>query len=425
MGLTDAFNYQRNIFVLDPDSKPLEVPSSTQNPAQDLAVSEGLKDAIDEVAKNVLHEAGKEVHDEAVKETPPMQSPKQLQTEIPLAPPLETQNAECPQEPLTEAHNTEFHREPPTEARNSEFHQEPPIETRIEVSKEADTISNSHERKTKIKIKVKQSSAASRADTDNQIAERSLGAGRNDIDHGPTSSVSVDAPPRNCAETISTGHHNIEEVNSWHDRGSRMTASIGSAKIVSDGDELVKELQCTADSSVVYSHPLPEDPSSSSIIQDNNIDADARRYASLQTLSIARRDPDEDSLRKEASGRGKEKHKSKEKKRKREDHKDHKGRHHDDPEYLERKRLKKEKKRKEKELAKLRSEEAKRSSLENSSKKEEPPQPKPVVPSGYNNNNSRIAEVRRVESKPETSEGISSGAPKLRIKYKNQMLGKS
>ncbi|XP_057719844.1 transcription initiation factor TFIID subunit 2 [Arachis stenosperma] len=425
MGLTDAFNYQRNIFVLDPDSKPLEVPSSAQNPAQDLAVSEGLKDAIDEVAKNVLHGAGKEAHDEAVKETPPMQSPKQLQTEIPLAPPLETQNAECPQEPLTEAHNTEFHREPPTEARNSEFHQEPPIETRIEVSKEADTISNSHERKTKIKIKVKQSSAASRADTDNQIAERSLGAGRNDIDHGPTSSVSVDAPPRNCAETISTGHHNIEEVNSWHDRGSRMTASIGSAKIVSDGDELVKELQCTADSSVVYSHPLPEDPSSSSIIQDNNIDADARRYASLQTLSIARRDPDEDSLRKEASGRGKEKHKSKEKKRKREDHKDHKGRHHDDPEYLERKRLKKEKKRKEKELAKLRSEEAKRSSLENSSKKEEPPQPKPVVPSGYNNNNSRIAEVRRVESKPETSEGISSGAPKLRIKYKNQMLGKS
>nr|XP_025616520.1 transcription initiation factor TFIID subunit 2 isoform X4 [Arachis hypogaea] len=425
MGLTDAFNYQRNIFVLDPDSKPLEVPSSTQNPAQDLAVSEGLKDAIDEVAKNVLHEAGKEVHDKAVKETPPTQSPKQLQTEIPLAPPLETQNAECPQEPLTEAHNTEFHREPSTEARNSEFHQEPPIETRIEVSKEADTISNSHERKTKIKIKVKQSSAASRADTDNQIAERSLGAGRNDIDHGPTSSVSVDAPPRNCAETISTGHHNIEEVNSWHDRGSRMTASIGSAKIVSDGDELVKELQCTADSSVIYSHPLPEDPSSSSIIQDNNIDADARRYASLQTLSIARRDPDEDSLRKEASGRGKEKHKSKEKKRKREDHKDHKGRHHDDPEYLERKRLKKEKKRKEKELAKLRSEEAKRSSLENSSKKEEPPQPKPVVPSGYNNNNSRIAEVRRVESKPEASEGISSGAPKLRIKYKNQMLGKS
>jgi transcription initiation factor TFIID subunit 2 len=37
-----------------------------------------------------------------------------------------------------------------------------------------------------------------------------------------------------------------------------MTACIGSVKFLSDGDELVKELQCTADSSVVYSQPQPE-----------------------------------------------------------------------------------------------------------------------------------------------------------------------
>ena len=379
MSLTDACNYQRNTFVLDSDSKPVEFPSSTQNLTQDLAMTEGLRDAHDEVPKDALHEAPKEVHVEVPKE-PPIEAPKEVLTEFP---------------------------------------QEPPMEARNKVSKEADTVSNSHERK-RIKIRVKQSSAASRADTDNQMVERSLG-GRNEMDHGASSSVSVDAPQRNFAETLSVGNHNIEEVNSWHDRGSRMTASIGSAKFLSDGDELVKELQCTADSSVVYSQPLPEDPSSSSIIQDNNIDADARRYASLQTLSVARRDPDGESLSKEISGRGKEKHKSKEKKRKRDDHKGHS----DDPEYLERKRLKKEKKRKEKELAKLRSDEAKRSSVDLSSKKEEPEvdvarQTKAVEPSGYN---SRV-DVRRVDSKPEASEG-TSGAPKFRIKFKNQMLSKS
>jgi len=64
-----------------------------------------------------------------------------------------------------------------------------------------------------------------------------------------------------------------------------MIASISSAKILSDGDELVKWLQCTTDSSVVYSQPQPEDQSLSSIIQDNNIDADPRRFASLNTFS--------------------------------------------------------------------------------------------------------------------------------------------
>ncbi|XP_061373985.1 transcription initiation factor TFIID subunit 2 isoform X2 [Gastrolobium bilobum] len=380
MSLPEACNYQRNIFVLDSESKPLELPNSTQNLTQDLAMTEGLRDALDEATKD-----------------PPCEAPDQAQAEALNEVPLETPKEVFPVLPG-----------------------EAPIEAPNEVSKEADTVSHSHERKRPIKIKVKQSSATSRADTDNQMIERSLG-GRNEMDHGATSSVSVDAPQRNFAETLSIGNHNIEEVNSWHNHGSRMTDSIGSAKFLSDGDELVKELQCTADSSVVYSQPQPEDPSSSSIIQDNNIDADARRYASLQTLSAARFDLDGELLGKEISGRGKEKHKGKEKKRKREDHK---GRQ-DDPEYLERKRLKKEKKRKEKELAKLLSDETKRSSIDLTSKKEEPEvdvarQLKSVEPGGYDSK----LEMRRVDTKPEASEGTPA-APKIRIKIKNRMLSKS
>ncbi|CAJ1944350.1 unnamed protein product [Sphenostylis stenocarpa] len=379
MSLTEACNYQKNMFVLDSDSKPLDLPSTTQNPTPDLGL-EGLRDALDEASKDQPCEAPSQMHVEALKEAP-LEKPEEVFTEFP---------------------------------------QEAPIEVPNEVSKEADTVSNSHERKRLIKFKVKQSSATSRADTDNQVVERSLGC-RNDMDHGASSSVSVDAPQRNFAETISISNHNIDEVNSWHDRGSRMTASIGSAKFLSDGDELVKELQCTADSSIVYSQPQPEDPSSSSIIQDNNVDADARRYASLQTLSVARFDPDGESLGKEISARGKEKHKSKEKKRKRESNKGH----HDDPEYLERKRLKKEKKRREKEMAKLQSGEIKRSSVDLSSKKEEPVvdvarQVKSVEPSGYNSK----LEIKGTDTKTDPSEG-TSGAPKFRIKIKNRILNKS
>ncbi|XP_057420384.1 transcription initiation factor TFIID subunit 2 isoform X3 [Lotus japonicus] len=376
MSLTEACNSQRNILVLDLENKPLEMPSSTLNITQDLAMTEGLSDALVESPKDQTCEAPKQADVEALKEAP----------------------LEIPKEVLIE------------------FQHEAPIEAPNEVSKEADTVSNSHERKRPIKIKVKQSSATSRADTDNQMVERSLGA-RNEMDHGASSSVSVDAPQRNFVETLSISNHNIEEVNSCHDHCSRMTASIGSAKFLSNGDELVKELQCTADSSVVHSQPQPENPSSSSIIHDNNIDADARRYVSLQTLSASRFDVDGGSLGKEISARGKEKHKSKDKKRKKE--------HRDDPEYLERKRLKKEKKRKEKEMAKLQGDAAKRSSVDLSSKKEEPEvdvakQLKSVEPSGYNSQ----SEFRRIDAtKPEASEG-TSGAPKIRIKIKNRLLSK-
>ncbi|KAK4567799.1 hypothetical protein RGQ29_003526, partial [Quercus rubra] len=196
-------------------------------------------------------------------------------------------------------------------------------------SKESDTVSNSRERKMpSIKIRVRQSAATSRAEEiDNQIVEKSQG-GQHETDHGASSSVSVDAPQRNLIEAVSINNQILEEVNSCHDHDSRLTASIGSAKPTSDGDEIGKELQCTADSSEVSVQVQADVPLSSSFAQDNNLDADAHKYVSLQTLQL------------------KSKKKDKEKKRKRGDHKGHR----DDPEYLERKHLKEEKKRKEKEM---------------------------------------------------------------------------
>ncbi|KAL5544709.1 hypothetical protein UlMin_008493 [Ulmus minor] len=277
-----------------------------------------------------------------------------------------------------------------------------------EHSREADTVSTSQERKTRVvKIRVKRSTAtASRAEeVDNQTVERSQGG-----NHGATSSVSVsvDAPLRN-AEAVSVSSQHLEEINSWHDLGSRMTASIGSAKLASDGDELGKELQCTADSSIVTLQAQPEDPSSSFI--HDNVDAGAQKFASLQALSDGRH---------ESSGRsfgamdslphGKEKKKKdKEKKRKREDHKGHR----DDPEYLEKKRLKKEKK-KEKEMAKLLNE-TKATSVEVATTKKEvigikseTLQMKPSEPSGSK------SVTAGVEAKP----GAKEGKTRIRIKIK-------
>ncbi|PON62083.1 Coatomer beta subunit [Parasponia andersonii] len=207
-----------------------------------------------------------------------------------------------------------------------------------ELSKDADTISTSHGRKMPVvKIRMKRSTATSRAtEVDTQTLERSQ-AGHYENDHGASSSVSVDAPHRNFAEAVSISNQNLEEVNSCHNLGSRMTASIGSAKLASDGDDMGKELQCTADSSKVFALAQPDDPSSSSFIQDNSVDAGAQKFASLQALSDSRHGHDKE--------KGK-KRKDEDKKRKREDHKGHR----DDPKYLERKRLKKEKK---KEMAKL------------------------------------------------------------------------
>ncbi|KAK6921119.1 hypothetical protein RJ641_014797, partial [Dillenia turbinata] len=314
-----------------------------------------------------------------------------------------------------------------------------------EVSKDADTVSNSQERrKPTLKIRVKQSASSRAEGVDNPAREKSHG-GRADTERGPSSSMSVDAPQRNVTEAASISNQNFEEVNSCYDHGSRMTASIGSAKLGGDGDELGKELQCTADSSKVLVLPKPDDRASLSIIKGADIDADAQKFVSLRTLSVPRHDTDGASV---ASGehhsREKDedkKKKGKEKKRKRDEHKGHR----EDPEYLERKRLKKEKKQKEKELAKLlsgetkaaasaelpkereiaqaRSQEVKMPPLEMQSEKEQtrikltPIHLKPKEPSG-----SKVV-IKRTDTKPEASEGSSSH--KLRIKIRNRTHDKS
>ncbi|KAF8407865.1 hypothetical protein HHK36_007002 [Tetracentron sinense] len=290
-----------------------------------------------------------------------------------------------------------------------------------EASKEADTISNGNERRMPIvKIRVKQSAASSRAE---EAIDRSQG-GQNETDRGASSSMSVDAPQRVTTEPVSISNQNIEEVNSCHDCGSRMTASIGSAKLANDGDEVGKELQCTADSTKVSALPQPEDRSSPSIIKGNDGETEVQKYASLQNLSVGRHDPDGALATAVPHSRSKKKEekKEKEKKRKREGKEDHKG-HRDDPAYLERKRLKKEKKQKEREMAKLQSREAKASSVELQNMKEEPivksvtGEFKPDESSG-----SKVV-IKSVETRGEASEG--SSVHKLRIKIKNRNLNKS
>ncbi|KAK3032923.1 hypothetical protein RJ639_036504 [Escallonia herrerae] len=216
-----------------------------------------------------------------------------------------------------------------------------------------DTVSNSRERKKPVvRIKVKQSAASSRAEDADATVEKSRGA---------SSSMSVDAPQRNSMEIATVSNQNLEDVNSCHDVGSRVTASIGSAKLASDGDELVKELQCTAESSKVSQVSPPDDRLSPHVMK--NADTHKSKFASLQSLSVARNDLDSGSLAvdnpllHDKEEDKKQKKKDKDKKRKRDDHKSKR----DDPEYLERKRLKKAKKQKEKEMAKLLSSDAKES----------------------------------------------------------------
>jgi len=213
---------------------------------------------------------------------------------------------------------------------------------------------------------------------------------------------------------VSFSNQNVEEVNSCLEHGSRVTASIGSAKLASDGDNFGKELQCTADSSKAFMHPQCSDPSSPSVLQDN-IDTDAQKFASLQTLSVGRVDVHGSTGITPSTSHTKEKDKkrSKEKKRKRDGHK----KHRDDPEYIERKRLKKEKKQKEKELAKLLADGVKVPGKEEErSIKPSTLQVKPNDSSGL-----KVATTNvEIKPKPEPSEG--SSAPKFRIKIKSRTL---
>ena len=105
--------------------------------------------------------------------------------------------------------------------------------------KETDIISVSQKRKENIvKIKVKRFTASSMAEeADNQTVERSRG-GHHEAGRGASSSISMDAPQRNSTEAMRASNQNIEKVNSCIDRGSRMTASWGSTKRASDGDNL-------------------------------------------------------------------------------------------------------------------------------------------------------------------------------------------
>lgn len=301
-----------------------------------------------------------------------------------------------------------------------------------ETAKEPDTVtvSSSHEqqqqRKPVVKIKVKRSTASSRGDegTDNQTVEKSQGCGINEPDHAASSSVSVDAPQRNIAETVSmiNNQNNVEEVNSCHDLGSRVTASIGSAKLA--GEDLGKELQCTADSSKISYH----DPSSQGILEESllNLASDAVAYSDFPTASAVGNLDNSSVAGADSPRHGKEREREREKKKEKD-----KKRRRDDPEYLERKRLKKEKKRREKEMTKLLSEENKVYAVEPPSKTPEEdrakgPEVKSVTVQQMRTNEAgnSNAVVTRVDSRPEGSEPASA-APKIRIKIKNRLLNKS
>uniref|UniRef100_A0A1D1ZHW3 Transcription initiation factor TFIID subunit 2 n=2 Tax=Anthurium amnicola TaxID=1678845 RepID=A0A1D1ZHW3_9ARAE len=277
-----------------------------------------------------------------------------------------------------------------------------------QAAKDVDTVSVGHERKYPVvKIKVKQR-ASSATDYLMGISH----GGNNETDVGPTSSVSVDAPGRSLAnEPTSTSDQN-REVNSFHDHGSRMTASVGSAKLASF-DDGARELQCTADS---RTSRVPEDRLSPAI----NLDIAEPHVlkGSPEALYVERVEEKPSlsiELQKSIKHEKKEKKSKKdERKRKREDKVDQKG-HHDDPEYLERKRLKKEKKRMEKE--------SKIQTME--------PKPSPDLQTWnktmeLGGSSTAVKKVGVVEAKPSKSEALqTSSGTKLRIKLKRPNGGNS
>ncbi|XP_021731512.1 transcription initiation factor TFIID subunit 2-like isoform X1 [Chenopodium quinoa] len=237
---------------------------------------------------------------------------------------------------------------------NSQMH----IVPAQEVSREADAVSISQDRKTAVfKIRVKQTANSNKSEKVDNLTHARSQAGHNEIHPVASSSVSVDAPQQNLTEAVSISNQITEEVNSCQGRGSHMTASIGSAKLATEGDEVGKELLCTADSSTIPTLQQLDDCLSPNFTKDNLPKAEVHKQEVQLSLSVAAEEVDvsQSTLNPESHGKKKSKKKDKEKKRKRGD--DHKS-HRDDPEYLERKRLKKEKKKKkkkkkEKEMAKL------------------------------------------------------------------------
>ncbi|XP_057777972.1 transcription initiation factor TFIID subunit 2-like [Salvia miltiorrhiza] len=273
-----------------------------------------------------------------------------------------------------------------------------------DATREPDTVSISHElKKPKLKIRVRQTAASSRAEDPDRASSRAedpdrtriLNAqdGFNDADRGASSSVSVDAPHRNFGETISTGNHNFEDANSCHDVGSRVTASISRAKPTIDGEELSKELQCTADSSKV-SFPLAVDDHPSPTTTKKSDGEHQTSENHLASLDTRRYDGGGSSAPTDLQSHGKDKEKKKDKDK---DKKRKKDRHHDDPERKELKRRKKEKKRKEKEMAKLLAEKPK------------------IVP---------LIQEKRVEGVDNHPTGVESGSKKQQPETRQGTVGR-
>lgn len=314
-----------------------------------------------------------------------------------LEPHIENQNQPLHENPIV--HEIPSVSEAPTEEL-AKREANPPTK---EPEKEPDVVSVSVSHKVKksvFRIKVRVPGATSRAEGSAQSMERSQGiVVRHDIDRGQTSSASVDAPQRISADAVSISNQNhVEEVNSCHDVGSRMTASIGSVKFVSEGDTFGKELQCTAESGKPSTSQKVDNneqiAGASFLPQDHSMVNEAQqKYASLQTLSV---------------GKERKKKKDKEKKEKK--------RKREDPVYLEKKRLKKEKKQKEKEMAKLMS-----SSSEPATKKIE------RVAEAKTEEPSDGAMLIKVETKAEPSSAATEARPftKFRIKLKSKALNNS
>ncbi|KAG6516052.1 hypothetical protein ZIOFF_026499 [Zingiber officinale] len=275
----------------------------------------------------------------------------------------------------------------------------PPAET----NKEGDTISNCSEKRVNvIKIRVRQLSSSSKVDEIDHHMDYSR-ACTNDVELGPCSSVSVDAPAR-ATDPLNVSNQNNLEADSAHDRGSRMTASIGSAKIASM-DELGKDLQCTADSRLAGLSKAQLSPT------DFKVDETVDEIATLQEHPMHRLGVEATVSLDNEQPRENKKYKDKEKKRKRDD-KDKK----DDPEYLEKKRLKKERKRMEKELAKMQKDGDKVSELKISPRNTE--SSSPFIDAKKAEQNVETHVVASKDNKSETTKGTFP--TKLRIKIKSR-----
>ncbi|RLM53139.1 hypothetical protein C2845_PMPSC040778 [Panicum miliaceum] len=219
-------------------------------------------------------------------------------------------------------------------------------------TKDADNISNCSERRNVVKIRVKLTASSSKAsDADHRVH---CHGGRNENEAGPCSSMSVDAPMVGAAtEPLNVSNHNIEEQNSCHDHESRMSASVGNAKLM-DRHEISKELQCTADSRLDV---LPKDQFSPAVNPLGVVDKPGSQLEVVSTSYDGNQAPESVSGVETKERKKKDK---KDKKRKRDEKRDKK----DDPEYLEKKRLKKEKKKMEKESARKQLEGEEKATLE-------------------------------------------------------------